>query len=145
MLLGSTDGVFLGDPRFEELMAELERRQATVFVHPNMHATSEQIGLQTPGFLIEFLCDTTRAAVNLILSGTLERYPRIRWMRTACGRRIPSTRSIAATRLACFRTIVCQESRSRRPPIYAAESFSGHIRRGMVKPLGALAERIRNR
>lgn len=45
-----------------------------------MHATSEQIGLQTPGFLIEFLCDTTRAAVNLILTGTLEKYPRIRWI-----------------------------------------------------------------
>ena len=32
-----------------------------------------------------------------------------------------------------------------RTPIYAGESFSGRIRRGMVKPLGALAERIRNR
>lgn len=80
VLLGSTDGVFLGDPRFDELMAELNRRETIVFVHPNMHASSDALGFQTPGFLIEFLCDTTRAAVNLILTGTLEKYPRIRWI-----------------------------------------------------------------
>lgn len=80
VLFGSNDGVFLGDPRLEELMAELDRRAAVVFVHPNLHQTSEQLGMQAPGFLIEFLCDTTRAAVNLILTGTLEKYPRIRWI-----------------------------------------------------------------
>ncbi|MBD9516454.1 amidohydrolase family protein [Pseudomonas sp. PDM22] len=80
VLLGSTDGVFLGDERFDELMAELDRRAAIVFVHPNMHESSEKLGIAAPGFLVEFLCDTTRAAVNLILTGTLEKYPRIRWV-----------------------------------------------------------------
>lgn len=89
VLLGSTAGKFLGDPDFDELMAELDQRQTTVFVHPNMHATSEAIGLETPGFLIEFLCDTTRAAVNLILSGTMERYPRIRWILAHAGGFLP--------------------------------------------------------
>ncbi|RIJ13158.1 amidohydrolase [Pseudomonas sp. 91RF] len=89
VLLGSTDGVFLGDPRFDELMAELDRRKAVVFIHPNMHQTSESIGLQTPGFLIEFLCDTTRAAVNLILSGSMERYPGIRWILSHSGGFLP--------------------------------------------------------
>jgi predicted TIM-barrel fold metal-dependent hydrolase len=89
VLLGSTDGVFLGDPRFDELMAELNRRETIIFVHPNMHETSENIGLQTPGFLIEFLCDTTRAAVNLILTGTLEKYPKIRWILSHAGGFLP--------------------------------------------------------
>ncbi|MDH1051033.1 MULTISPECIES: amidohydrolase family protein [Pseudomonas] len=89
VLLGSTDGHFLGDPRFEELMAELDRRQAIVFVHPNIHKTSDEIGLQTPGFLLEFLCDTTRASVNLILTGTMERYPRIRWILSHAGGFLP--------------------------------------------------------
>lgn len=80
VMFGSSDGVFLGDPRFDELMAELDRRGAVVFVHPNLHQTSEHLGMEAPGFLIEFLCDTTRAAVNLILTGTLEKYPRIRWI-----------------------------------------------------------------
>lgn len=79
-LLGSNDGVFLGDPRFEELMAELDRRHATVFVQPNVHPSSQQLDLGTPPFLVETACDTTRAAVNLIFTGTLERYPHINWI-----------------------------------------------------------------
>lgn len=80
LMFGSADGVFLGDARFDELMAELNRRDALVFVHPNLHKTSEALDMQAPGFLIEFLCDTTRAAVNLMLTGTLDKYPRIRWI-----------------------------------------------------------------
>jgi len=79
-LLGSNDGVFLGDPRFEELMAELDRRHATVFLQPNVHASSQKLDLGTPAFSLETVCDTTRAAVNLIFTGTLERYPRINWI-----------------------------------------------------------------
>ena len=89
VLLGSTDGKFLGDPAFDELMAELDRRKTVVFVHPNLHATTDQIGLNTPLFIVEFLCDTTRAAVNLILSGTMERYPNIRWILSHAGGFLP--------------------------------------------------------
>ncbi|MCY1021662.1 amidohydrolase family protein [Pyxidicoccus sp. MSG2] len=89
VLLGSSRGVFLGHPDLDELMAELDRRSATVFVHPNLHATSETLGLELPGFLLEFLCDTTRAATNLIISGTLERYPRIRWILAHAGGFLP--------------------------------------------------------
>ncbi|MCB1854890.1 MAG: amidohydrolase [Pseudomonadales bacterium] len=89
VLLGSTEGVFLGDPSYEELMAELDRREAVVFVHPNIHATSDELGLGAPGFLLEFLCDTTRAAVNLILTGTVEKYPRIRWILAHSGGFLP--------------------------------------------------------
>jgi len=80
VVFGSSDGVFLGDARFDELMAELNARDAVVFVHPNLHKTSEALDMQAPGFLVEFLCDTTRAAVNLIFTGTLDKYPRIRWI-----------------------------------------------------------------
>jgi predicted TIM-barrel fold metal-dependent hydrolase len=89
VLLGSTEGKFLGDPQFDPLMAELERRKAVVFVHPNMHKTSTALGLSTPGFLVELPCDTTRAAVNLILSGTTETYPRIRWILAHAGGFLP--------------------------------------------------------
>lgn len=89
VLLGSTEGKFLGAPEFNELMAELDRRGAVVFVHPNLHRTSEELGLGAPGFLIEFLCDTTRAALNLILTGTLERYPNIRWILAHAGGFVP--------------------------------------------------------
>ena len=89
VLLGSTDGIFLGDARLDDLMAELDRRHALVFVHPNLHPTTPQIGLNIPNFMIEFLCDTTRAATNLILSGTLARYLNIRWILAHAGGFLP--------------------------------------------------------
>lgn len=89
VLLGSTEGKFLGDPDFDELMAELDRRGTTVFVHPNLHPTTPQIGLNIPNFMIEFLCDTTRAATNLILSGAAARYPKIRWIFSHAGGFLP--------------------------------------------------------
>ncbi|RQR27803.1 amidohydrolase [Burkholderia sp. Bp9143] len=89
VLLGSTEGRFLGSPEFDELMAELDSRRAVVFVHPNLHRSSEELGLIAPGFLIEFLCDTTRAALNLILTGTIERYPNICWILAHAGGFLP--------------------------------------------------------
>lgn len=89
VLLGSTHGVFLGDARFEELMVELNQRKAMVFIHPNLHESSEQLGLSTPGFILEFLPDTTRAAVNLITSGVMERYPDIQFILAHAGGFLP--------------------------------------------------------
>ncbi|WP_082936785.1 amidohydrolase family protein [Pseudomonas citronellolis] len=88
-LLASDGQHFLGEPQFEELIAELDKRKAKVFVHPNMHATSQSLALGTPGYLVEFACDTTRAAVNLILSGTMERYPNISWILAEGGGCLP--------------------------------------------------------
>lgn len=70
-------------------MTELDRRRATVFLHPNLHETSKQLDLSLPGFLIEFLCDTTRAATNLIVSGTIERHPNISWILAHSGGFLP--------------------------------------------------------
>lgn len=89
LLLGSSDGFFLGDARFDELMSELDQRHSIVFVHPNIHASSEALDLKVPGFFVEFLCDTTRAATNLILSGTLEKYPNIKWILAHAGGFLP--------------------------------------------------------
>ena len=89
ILLASAGGKFLGDSDFEELMFELNRRQATIFIHPNIHPSSENLKLEMPGFLVEFLFDTTRAVVNLIYSGTLERYPALRWILSHAGGTVP--------------------------------------------------------
>lgn len=89
VLLGSTQGIFLGDDSLDELMQVLNQRHATVFVHPNMHQTSEELQLNTPGFILEFLCDTTRAAVNLITTGVIEKYPNINWILAHAGGFLP--------------------------------------------------------
>nr|WP_256581270.1 MULTISPECIES: amidohydrolase family protein [unclassified Pseudomonas] len=89
VLMASNGEKFLGDEAFDELMSELNQRQATVFVHPNLHPSTGQLGLEMPPELLEFSCDLTRAGLNLILSGTLERYPRIRWILAHAGGFLP--------------------------------------------------------
>jgi predicted TIM-barrel fold metal-dependent hydrolase len=79
-LFASYDGKFLGDPQFDPVMEALNARDGVVFVHPGTHPLSKQIDLPWPFFMMEYLFDTTRAVVNLIFGGALERYPRIRFI-----------------------------------------------------------------
>lgn len=88
VLMGSSDGKFLGDPAFDELMHELNQREAVVFVHPNLPVIS-QLELDTPPSILEYPCDVTRAGLNLILSGTMERFHKIRWILAHAGGFLP--------------------------------------------------------
>jgi 6-methylsalicylate decarboxylase len=77
MLLSNTAGTYLGDPALEPLMAELDRRGAYVFVHPGF--PPHNLPLPHPVWLYEFPFDTVRAVANLVYTGALERYQRIRF------------------------------------------------------------------
>ncbi|MEU1217216.1 amidohydrolase family protein [Streptomyces sp. NPDC005791] len=74
------NGVYLGDPSYDRLLAELDERAAVLFTHP-LDLPGGPPGEPTvpgiPNFMCDFLLDTTRAAVNLIRTRTLERYPRL--------------------------------------------------------------------
>jgi predicted TIM-barrel fold metal-dependent hydrolase len=87
-LFSSYGNRFLGDAAFDPVMAELDRRQAVVFIHPTFSPPSQAVGL-FPGFAIEYPFDTTRAAANLIFSRSLERFPRIRFILSHAGGTLP--------------------------------------------------------
>jgi predicted TIM-barrel fold metal-dependent hydrolase len=70
-------------------MRELDQRDAIVFVHPALHPSSRKLDLPWPGFMMEYLFDTTRAAVNLAFSGTLEKFPRVRIVLAHAGGLMP--------------------------------------------------------
>jgi predicted TIM-barrel fold metal-dependent hydrolase len=89
VLLASYAGKFLGDLAFEPLMRELDQRNAAVFVHPGMHPSSRTLGTPWPGFMLEFVIDTSRAAVNLLFSGALERFAHINFVLAHGGGVIP--------------------------------------------------------
>lgn len=76
-LLSNVGGTYLGDAAFDPVFDELERRGAYVFVHPTAAPTPSPLP-GVPVWVQEFPFDTTRAVVNLIYSGTLERCPSIR-------------------------------------------------------------------
>ena len=67
----------------------LNERDAVVFVHPGLHPSSRGLALPWPAFMMEYLFDTTRAVVNLIFSGAIERFPRIRFILPHAGGLVP--------------------------------------------------------
>ena len=89
VLLSSVNGLYPGDTGFDDLFSELNRRKTVVFLHPAVPAINATLQLKLPPFLLEFPFDTTRAAVNLIYSGTLEHCPDLRFILAHGGGTIP--------------------------------------------------------
>jgi predicted TIM-barrel fold metal-dependent hydrolase len=83
------DGVYLGDARLDPVMAELDGRAALVTIHPVSPCGWEGVAFGRPRPILEFLLDTTRAVVNLVLSGVVERYPAIEWVVPHAGAALP--------------------------------------------------------
>lgn len=93
ILFANCKGTYLGDPSFEPLMAELDAREAVVFIHPQGLPGGSVDGI--PAYAADFLLDTTRAALNLARHGVLDRHPNIRFILSHGGGMIP----YAASRL----------------------------------------------
>lgn len=88
-LFASYGEKFLGDAAFDPLMSYLDARAAVVHIHPGLHPSSRSLDLPWPGFMIEYPFDTTRAAVNLVFSGALERFGKIRFILSHAGGALP--------------------------------------------------------
>ena len=88
-LFASYGEKFLGDKHFDPVMEALNARAAVVFVHPALHPSSRKLDLPWPGFMMEYVFDTTRAAVNLVFSGAIERFSRIRFVLAHAGELMP--------------------------------------------------------
>jgi len=88
-MLSSIGNKYLGDPSSDALYSELNRRRTVVFVHPAVPPGSDVLKLILPPSLIEFTFDTTRAVASLLFSGTLERYPDIRFILSHAGGTVP--------------------------------------------------------
>ncbi len=93
----NSDGVYLGDARFDPVFAELDRRGALVILHPSPARQLPREGVITGGVmaLYEYPADTTRAVLNLLANGTLEKFPRIRLVVPHCGSFLPYMKSRA--------------------------------------------------
>lgn len=71
-------GTYLGDPSWDWLFDELERRRCYVFVHPIADAF-DPLKRFFGSWLVEMPFETTRAVMNLIFSGTFDRCPNVRF------------------------------------------------------------------
>ena len=80
---------YLGDPVFNNLWVELNRRNAVVFVHPHAPACCTGAVPGVPDSLIEFGTATSRTIASLIFSGQTVRHPGIRWIFSHGGGTVP--------------------------------------------------------
>ena len=89
VLFSNSNGVYLGDKRFEPVFEELERRSAIVFVHPTASPdpVAHQLGL--PDLLIDFTADTTRAVAQMLYSNRFAQTPNVKYIFSHAGGAIP--------------------------------------------------------
>jgi predicted TIM-barrel fold metal-dependent hydrolase len=88
-VLTSYAGKLLGDPAFDPVFDELNRRKAKVFVHPTMSCCGNVFpGVSGP--TIEFPTDSARAIASLLLRGTFARCPNITFLFSHGGGTLPS-------------------------------------------------------
>jgi 6-methylsalicylate decarboxylase len=88
-MMTSYQGKYPGDPAFEPVMSELNRRKAVVFFHPVKAECCKDLQPELAPALIELGTDTTRAIASIIFDGTAARYPDIRFIFSHGGGTMP--------------------------------------------------------
>ena len=72
-------------------MDKLDKRHAVCNIHPHRpEPIKEEVFSAGPVPLFEFIADTTRAVLNLVGNGVIERYSNITWIIPHCGSFLPN-------------------------------------------------------
>ncbi|MEJ2886814.1 amidohydrolase family protein [Actinomycetospora aeridis] len=98
VLLANHRGTYLGEPAFDPVMAELDRRNLVVFIHPAELPAAPVEGI--PPFAADFLLDTSRAAYLLVRNGVVARHPDLRMILSHAGGLVPYAAHRMATGMA---------------------------------------------
>jgi 6-methylsalicylate decarboxylase len=98
VLLTNISGTYVSDATFEPVFHELDRRRARVLLHPTSPACWEHTSFARPRPMLEFLFDTTRTVVDLLLNGTVDRNPDLTLIIPHAGATLP----LVADRVGAF-------------------------------------------
>lgn len=80
-LMTNYGGVYLGNPKLDDLMATLDERCALAVLHPTQPSiliSNVNEDIPVPAF--EYFVETTRAFLNMVQHDTFSRYPNIKWV-----------------------------------------------------------------
>jgi 6-methylsalicylate decarboxylase len=78
-----------GDPEFEPVFDELNRRKAVVYFHPTGAACCSNLMPGIPASAIEYLFDTARAVMSLLYNGTFARCRDVKFIFSHAGGTMP--------------------------------------------------------
>ncbi len=87
--LSNYAGLYVGQPEFDPILDELNRREATLFIHPGPPPNFASLGVGLTAPILEFPFETTRVAANLLRSGTIDRCPKLKIILPHGGGTIP--------------------------------------------------------
>ena len=90
---------YLGHPDFKEMWAELDRREAVVFVHPTHPVDTTPIRPGLPQSLIEYPFETTKTAADMLYSKIPQTHKKCKIILSHAGGTIPYLISRPAGRM----------------------------------------------
>ena len=88
-LMTSWNDKWPGDATYAPVWEELNRRRAIVYFHPTAPDCCGSLVPGLPVAMLEYPQDTARAVASLLFSGTLARYPNIRFIFSHGGAAVP--------------------------------------------------------
>ena len=81
------NGAYLSDERLDPVWAELDRRRAVVFAHPDAYAPGV---MGRPCALQEVAFETARTFTDMLYRGTFRKFPNVRFVVAHCGGALPA-------------------------------------------------------
>jgi len=85
----SHNETYLGEPQFDPWLEELNRRSATLFIHPVTTKAGSTLLMGLHDSVVEFMFETTRMIINMVVTGTKKRFSQIKMISTHGGGTIP--------------------------------------------------------
>ncbi|MCJ1378613.1 hypothetical protein MMC17_001712 [Xylographa soralifera] len=80
---------YIGHPDFQYLWAELNRRSAVVFIHPTHPVDTALVDPLLPQPVLNYAFETTKAAVDLIISKTIRNFRNLKIILSHAGGTLP--------------------------------------------------------
>ncbi|NUP03976.1 MAG: amidohydrolase [Nonomuraea sp.] len=90
MLNSNSLGHYFGQPFYEPVLAELDRRRIPVFLHPTDCPHVDVLGFGRPSSVCEYPFDTARNIVNAIYTGVFLRHPDLKLILAHAGGALPT-------------------------------------------------------
>lgn len=93
-VMTNAQGYYMGDSRLDPVFEKLNQHKTVIFMHPTQccsldNPEADKPLAQYPTPMMEYFFDTTRAVVNLLLSGTVTRFENLTFLVSHCGATLP--------------------------------------------------------